>query len=77
MIQYIALILTIKLRWFFILAGTFLMATFLYENMPLNTTLIFTGILLNIISLVGFALNIVKLTNTPINITDWRTRGSE
>lgn len=70
MIKYVALNLLIKLRWLFMLAGSILIASFIYEGLPINSTAMFTGILLNIISLLGFAANIVKLTNTPIEMIE-------
>ena len=70
MIKYIALNLVIKFRWIFMLAGSILMATLLYEALQMNSKFMLAGILLNIISLIGFAANIVKLTNTPIEIIE-------
>ena len=70
MIQYIALNLLIKFRWLFTLVGSVLIASFLYGEHAMSIKVMFTGILLNLISLTGFAANIVKLTNTPIEMIE-------
>ena len=66
MIQYIALNIVIKLRWLLILVGIILMASYLYDEQQMSSKVMFTGILFNIILLIGIVVNIRKLTTTII-----------
>ena len=70
MIQYIALNIVIKLRWLLMLVGVFLMVSYLYGEQYMSSKVLFTGILLNLIALIGIAVNIIKLTNTPIEMIE-------
>ena len=70
MIRYKVLNVFIKLRWLLMLAGIGLMFSYLFGEQPMSIMVLFTGIVLNILSLIGITVNCIKLVNTPIEWID-------
>jgi len=72
MAQYKAIRFLIKVRWLLMLAGISLMIYYLYGEQSISSKVLFTGILLNLVALLGIAANIIKLTNIPTEMTELR-----
>jgi hypothetical protein len=54
------------------LAGISLMIYYLYGEQSISSKVLFTGILLNMVALLGIAANFIKLTKIPTEMTELR-----